>query len=101
MTAERRLNTERANHIQVEATLSQSLDRQNERMLRERERAESAERVCEALQEALYEEGAPQGYRVGVVPEPVRAALLVWIGEAGMRVAEDWVALQVVAKESA
>jgi hypothetical protein len=101
MTAERRLNSERANHIQVEATLSQSLDRQNERMLRERERAESAERVCEALQEALYDDDAPQGYRVGVVPEPVRAALLVWIGEAGMRVAEQFVEMRATAKESA
>jgi hypothetical protein len=101
MTAERRLNSERANHIQVEATLSQSLDRQNERMLRERERAESAERVCEVLQEALYDEDAPQGYRVGVVPEPVRAALLVWIGEAGMRVAEQFVEMRATAKESA
>jgi hypothetical protein len=99
MTAERRLNSERANHIQVEATLSQSLDRQNERMLRERARAESAERVCEALQEALYDEGAPDGYRAGVVPEPVRAALLVWIGEAGMRVAEQFVEMRATAKE--
>jgi hypothetical protein len=101
MTDAKRLAHERANHLQVEATLSQSLDRQNERMLRERARAESAERVCDALQEALYDEAVPQGYRVGVVPEPVRAALLVWIGEAGMRVAEAFVEMRASAKETA
>ncbi len=97
-TLEHRLKSEKQMHDQAQATLTRSLDAALAQYNEERRMRIEAEKVCDALQECLYTEepevDAPEGYRMGVVDDVTRDALLSWVGFKGIQVAEAFVAMR-------